>query len=34
MAGAAVAIKAALALIRGARENIDPCLTEVKRVLT
>ncbi len=33
-AGAAGAVKAALSLIQNARDNIDGCLAEVKRVLT
>jgi hypothetical protein len=32
--GAAGAVKTALTLIRDARDNIDACLAEVKRVLT
>lgn len=33
-AGATGAVGTALTLIRGARDNIDACLAEVKRVLT
>jgi hypothetical protein len=33
-AGAAGAVKTALTLIQDARDNIDACLAEVKRVLT